>query len=689
MEEEKFIQVILPLRLEWEPVYSVQEPVSIGERVKVNFAGKSYTGIVSKTDVNADGIKGKILRATPLPLPPVSEAELEFWREIAKYYLCSVGEVYKAAYPLEKTESEAARERATERLRERIALLEEKILKARKEETRGRYQGELSRLKALLSGEVPPGDTAPEIVLSPAQKSALKGIEKGFDAGKTVLLHGVTGSGKTQLYLSLARECLKKGKSVLYLVPEIALSRQLQERVSQYIPNMAVYHSALPQGSRARTAQAVREGARLVLGTRSALFLPFRELGLIIVDEEHDSSYKQSSPAPRYHARESAIMLGRIHGARVLLGSATPSMESLYNSINGRFVKVELKERYFKGEDPSIQIIDTRAEWRKKGMVDHLSIKLLALIRETLDSGKQVLLLRSRRSWAPALQCGSCGYIPRCPRCNVSLSLHRNPDRLLCHYCGHTEAYTGICPKCGEALQPLGAGTQRIEEELVSAFPDARIGRLDSDSAQSEASLVKDFAQGKLDILVGTQMLTKGFDFPSLAMVGIIQADNILAQQDFRSDEKALQLLEQFRGRCGRRGQQAVFVIQTREPGHPVFGAIGSDAPARLLQERLRFGYPPLTRLIHIILHDSNEPRLEKMARELAREMVSSGLPNPVGPYSPAPDRLGGEYLRQIRLMLPRDKKLAERKDCLAALVSAFEKSRKYSGHIALDVDPA
>ena len=321
-------------------------------------------------------------------------------------------------------------------------------------------------------------------------------------------------------------------------------------------------------------------------------------------------------------------------------------------------------------------------------MVGSLSRKLLHEIKRTLDAGEQAILLRSRRSYAPALQCIECGTIPKCPHCNVSLSLHRNPDRLICHYCGHSEPFTGQCSQCGGELQPLGAGTQKIEEELRNVFPQARIARLDSDSAAREVQTIRDFAEGKTDILIGTQIVTKGFDFDRLSLVAVIQADNILGRQDFRADERAFQLLEQFRGRSGRRGQSARFLIQTREPDHHVFGRLEgkADNTATLLAERRVFHYPPYTRLIHLILRDENEKRVDLMARELRQVLPEAGTV--IGPYAPVVDRVADRYIRQIRIMLPRDKALTASKHAIAAAVATFEKLRKYTGHIVIDVDP-
>ena len=584
--------------------------------------------------------------------------------------------------------------RIKERLETRLERLKDKESKARRDDTRARYRADIEALEAQLRGERQERESVP-VVLSPVQETAAEAARKAFAANKTVLLHGVTGSGKTEIYMKLAQETLAEGRSVLFLVPEIALSRQLEDRISAVFPDVQVFHSGVTTAKRAQVASSVRTSDKyLVLGTRSALFLPHHNLGLIIVDEEHDTSYKQDAPAPRYNARESAIMLGVIQKAHVILGSATPSLESLYNAETKRFVKVDLKERFHAGEEAEIQLIDTVAERRKRGMTGSFSRKLLHEITKTLDAGEQVLVLRARRSYSPSVQCTECGQIPKCPHCHVPMSLHRGPDRLVCHYCGHTEPYTGSCPSCNGELQPLGAGTQKVEEELTALFPGRRIARLDGDTPDTEeAGIIRRFADGDIDILVGTQIITKGFDFDGLSLVAVLQADSLVGVQDFRADERAFQLLEQFRGRSGRRGKPGRIVIQTREPEHPVYARLNGSGDADLLAERKLFGYPPYTRLVHITLKDSNEKRLDFLSKELRNALLAafSGADTPpavVGPYSPAVDRIAGESIRQIRVSFPRNKALTTLKRTLSQAVTDFGKERKYTAHITVDVDP-
>lgn len=698
MGRKTFIQVILPLRLEWDPCYYLPEGMQaeVGSRVRVLFAYKEYIGAVSAVDVVPETAVERILPILSVEsgLPQVLPEEIRLWKAIASYYLCSVGEVYKAAYPALKREQEAVEAREQERLEAKLEALRTKMEKARRADTRERYADAARALEARLQNR----ESLPvlgDVDLTPVQETAAQRIREAFAQDKTVLLEGVTGSGKTEIYLKLTRETLQKGRSVLYLVPEIALSRQLEERIAAVFPDVQVFHSGESAARRRNVATRVREASPyLVLGTRSALFLPHHGLGLIIVDEEHDTSYKQDSPAPRYNGRDTAVMLGIIQEAHVLLGSATPSLESLYNAEIGRYAKVELSERFHQGEQARIQIIDTVAERRKRGMEGSFSRKLLHEIQATLDAGEQVLVLRARRSYSPSLQCTECGQIPKCPHCHIPLSWHRQPDRLLCHYCGHTEPYTGTCPSCGGALQPIGAGTQKIEEELKAFFPESEIARLDSDTPHNEeAAIIQRFAAGEINILVGTQIITKGFDFDRLNLVAVIQADSLMGQQDFRADERAFQLLEQFRGRSGRRGKSGRFIIQTREPQHPVYARL-QGGEADLLSERKLFGYPPYTRLVHVILKDPNGKRIDFLSRELRNALLAAFSetdtpPSVIGPYAPVVDRIGDESVRQIRVTFARNKALPALKQRLAQAVSDFGKERKYTAHLSIDVDPA
>lgn len=723
-----YISVILPLKLEWEPCYASMEEVDAGDRVRVMFAGKEYLGVVSETAVkpDVDVSKIKTIMSVERSLARVTSREIMLWRQVASYYMCSVGEVYKAAYPLQKVSSEEVLARKAARLEKRqkavkeaeirklkmiTARLEKKqilLSRAKRQDIKEKYSSEIRRLQDeldLISTGVHrqriPGreDTAVQIpgsgtALTDAQTEAADAAREAFGKRKTVLLKGVTGSGKTEIYIKLASEALSKGKNVLYLVPEIALGRQLEYRLEDTFKDMLmVFHSGESAARRTEVAARTRDSRYIVLGTRSAIFLPHNNLGLIIVDEEHDSSYKQDSPAPRYNGRDTAVMLGAIHSCPVLLGSATPSLESLYNCITGKYSLIELPQRFHGAPDAEVEIIDTVAERKKNGMRGSFSLKLIFKIKETLQKGEQVIILRSRRSFSPVLQCEGCGFIPKCPRCNVSLSYHKASGKDICHYCGFSVPHTGICPECGGVLSGIGAGTQKIEEETAALFPEARIARLDSDSAQDrkyETEVIKGFSKGSIDILIGTQMITKGFDFKGLTLVAAIGADSLLAVQDFRADEKALQTLMQFRGRCGRRGHKGTFMIQTSQPGHPVYRQLLLNAASgaeSLMAERHDFGYPPYCRLIDITVRDSFEDRAERMAAKTAAILSDKGF-HITGPFSTASGKNAGDHIRTLRVTVPKDSMLQARKNSIHGLLCIFEKKEKYTGHISVDVDP-
>lgn len=751
-----YVSVILPLRLEWEPVYRVPEEiagsgsVNVGDRVTVRFAARLYSGVVSAVNVTPAAHIKKVFPIVSLDknLDHVSVNELKLWRFVADYYLCSVGEVFKAAYPALKINLEESRARAAERHQRSIDKKKE-ALKARREKLVASLEQRLARVEAetgpkakermeasvqqlreriaalteAVSSLESVGTQAEADVeapassgfsLSAAQKEALASIRDGFSSGKPVLLDGVTGAGKTEIYISLALDAISKGRNVLYMVPEIAVSRQLEERLKRVFGEMLLtFHSKESSASRVNVAEAMKSRQYVVLGTRSSIFLPHHDLGVVIVDEEHDSSYKQDAPAPRYNGRDTALMLAKLNRADVVLGSATPSLESLYNCKTGKMAYVRLSERYFGAEDSDVEIIDTIAERRKRGMKGSFSYKLIERINEVLSDGGQILLLRARRAYSPAVQCVSCGDIPRCPHCNVPLSYHRQERVLMCHYCGWRTPFDAKCGKCGGALEPVGAGTQKIEEEAAALFPSARIARLDSDTASAagrENEIIKEFSQKKIDILVGTQIIAKGFDFDGLSMVAVIGADSLVEQQDFRADERSVQLLEQFRGRCGRRGEKGLFVIQTAQPSHPVYRVFarsdenGVDVKSlmdNMLNERFQFGYPPFSRIVKIIVKDSDEGRLDRMSLALAGALRSRlGVPvagfvqgsnagiTVTGPFAPPVDKQSDSFIRDIRVSLRKDKSLASNKSALASTVYSFEAQYSYAGHVALDVDP-
>ena len=694
MTGQMLISVILPLKLDWEPYYSANEEYALekGSRVEVLFAGKKYIGVVSGFPRQAEVMTGdKPIKVNPIEapsaLPKVSEKEISLWRAVASYYMCTVGEVYKAASPGMRTQKE---EKAV-------------ISKRRKKE------------------DVPGENISKAPELSEDQKRAYNEICKAFDAGKPVLLNGVTGAGKTEIYIKLALEAIGGGaiggvaepgshSSVLYLVPEIALSRQLEERLRRYFGDkLLCFHSGITTAAKEKVCDKLRQSdGWIVLGTRSAVFLPFRKLGLVIVDEEHDRSYKQDSPAPRYNGRDTAALLASIHSCNILTGSATPSFESIYNCSTGRFTQVCLDRRYHGPSDTTTVIIDTVRERKRNGMVGSISRELIALIKKTVSEGGQVMVLRGRKSYATAIQCSLCGHILKCPRCNVSLTYSKSGGRLVCNHCGYSAPWSDHIPHpgpeggtCNGLLTTLGAGTEKIEEEIASIFPELRVDRLDSEVSAGPARLkevLRKFSAGETDILVGTQMLTKGFDFDKLRLVAVLGADSLLGQQDFRADEKAVQLLEQFRGRCARRGQKGIFAIQTAQPDHPVYKMLVSGEPqlqkSTLMQERKDFDYPPYTRIINLLFKDRNLVRITRLSSKLSLMLRSEGIFPGKGvqvsaAFAPAVDKVKDEYLRTIRVTLPRDSFLHSNKEKLKNVLDSFCKEEKYAGNIAADVDPA
>ena len=818
MFETGFISVIVPLKLEWEPVYALggavkefctthgkeSRDVAVGDRVRLRFAGKEYVAVVSRVNVNPTTAPDKVKTVEEvLDWPAVGMEEIELWRQIASYYMCSIGEVYKMAYPSMKmiasgmsrnAKAELRAQRDYEkhllrigRIKERIERREEQLRRAKKESVIERLKAEIAELNGQLSslsdaeiagngeklasgsgnaeaqsyGATERFEDSDTLVLSPSQLETYGKIEEAFQAGKPALLQGVTGSGKTEIYTKLAQEAIEdSGKNVLYLVPEIALSRQLEERLEKYFPGkLLVYHSGLTPGERQCVMKSVehkadetqsRKNGHILLGTRSALFLPHHDLGLVIVDEEHDSSYKQDSPAPRYNGRDVALMLAAEHHCNILLGSATPSFESLYNCACGRFRQITLNERFHGEGNTDVVLIDTNAERKKRGMVGSISRKLIEVLKNTLETGGQAMVLRARKSYATTVQCSECGAIIRCPHCNVSLNLQKSRGRLVCNHCGYTTAWSEHIPHprpnmpdasglgytrvlngngagqtaqrlCNGPLIAFGAGTEKIEEELKTIFPERTVARLDSDTSAKagwQKKVLKDFADRKIDILLGTQMLTKGFDFDNLSLVAVLQADSLLGQQDFRADEKAVQLLEQFRGRCSRRGQEGTFVIQTAQPEHPVYqmllsentrtpfqyGSVSdeqfptpvtaADYKTGLLEERQAFHYPPYTRIINIILRDEKLERLDRLAGTLSLVLRGAGTFPGQGvevtpPFAPAVDKLRDEYIRIIRISLPKDRNLSANKSALGRLIRSFAAERKYDSHITIDVDPS
>ena len=667
--------------------------VAPGTRVRVHFGKREMIGVVrgfryaDRGEVPLERL-GKPLEYKEIDgvveLPAIKREQLEFWQVLADYYLCTVGEVYKAAYPALAVRQESVKSRKSPELfLERISFSPQGISQ------RADGHPEQQHADGCLEPQRLP-------MLSQRQQGAFDEIRAHFGSGKRpVLLHGATGSGKTEIYVKLAQEVLAKGKNVLFMVPEIALSKELESRLKGYFgERLLLFHSKVTAAQKhfvhSVVLQAGGNSPVVVLGTRSSLFLPFAQLGLVIVDEEHDPSYKQSDPAPRYNARDAAVLLASIYGAHLVMGSATPSFESLYNVSIKKYARVMLPFRYFGAPAPDVEIIDTIKARRVGEMKGSFSQKLINALKENMEQGGQALVFRNRRSYSPMVQCDNCGQLPRCPHCNVSLSYHRYNNTLRCHYCDYTSLFSSRCPQCSSGeLVARGAGTERVEEELRELLPLARIERFDADVAESkreEERIISSFAKGEIDILVGTQMLSKGFDFEKLSLVALLQADTVLGMEDFRADERALQLFTQLIGRSGRRGIRGKMLIQSAQKNHPIFKIFKLDTlfpdSSALLDERREFRFAPYVRMVKITLRHRTMEELERLTAAVAAIQVP--CLEITGPFVPGLERLRGEWQRAFYVKFARDSRLSHNKRVLMERLEALNAPNS----IVVDVDP-
>jgi primosomal protein N' (replication factor Y) len=557
------------------------------------------------------------------------------------------------------------------------------------------YSKEVSRLNLQVST---PNSQLP--TLNSPQQEAMGRIREAFAAKDVVLLHGVTSSGKTEIYIRLIDEQIRQGRQVLYLLPEIALTAQIIDRLKAVFGNkVGVYHSKFPDAERVEVWNNIRQpdGYSVVLGVRSSIFLPFANLGLVIVDEEHENTYKQFDPAPRYHARDAAIMLAAMHGAKTLLGTATPAIESYYNARDGKYGLVELTQRYAGMDLPEAHILDTALARKQKKMQSHFHPDLLTAIDETLKSGKQAILFQNRRGFAPYVQCRLCEYIPRCEHCDVSLTYHKFADRLMCHYCGFNTENMRQCPACGGLdVNTVGFGTEKIEDELQIFFPHARIARLDLDSTRTRTGyqkIIAAFEEGKTDILVGTQMVTKGLNFENVRLSVVLNADTMLAFPDFRDYERSYQLMTQVSGRAGRAGERGSVIIQADKPQHPILQyVIAGDYAgmyAEQLAEREKFRYPPFYRLIRLTLKHKNKDTVHSAAEELAEYLEKIFGRRVLGPETPLISRVQNYYLENILLKIEKQASVQKAKNLLAEAVNNIRQLPAYrSLWIVADVDP-
>lgn len=762
MDKNQFADILLPLAVKgaftWKIPPRFLNKVKPGSRVLVQLGSKKlYSGIVKQVHNekrNFENIREiiKVLDDEPV----VGELQLRFWHWIADYYMCSEGEVMKAALPsslnlegilsLPVEEKYKPKEVTFIRLTRKFSdqemneildnlnrapkqaeiLLEwlrlseytpgSEITNIRKSMILRKTGTAASALNALIKkgvltsfrAEVPRiRQTASEPVqpaeLTAAQQNALETIRQQYAEKEVVLLHGVTSSGKTELYIHLIKEQISQGKQVLYLLPEIGLTTRIISRIWNYFGNLtAVYHSRINDSEKAEIWKRVMqnspdEGISLIVGARSAVFLPFSNLGLVIVDEEHDGSYKQQDPAPRYHARDSAILLARLYGAKVLLGSASPSVESYYNAVNGKYGLVELTERYGRIKLPQIILANTQEAYKRKLMVSHFTPQLLEAIDEALSKNEQIVLFRNRRGFSPYIECSDCGWIPVCTNCAVNLTYHKTINKLVCHYCGFSSPIPVKCSSCGSTgIVTRGFGTEKIEDEIRIVFPSAKVARLDLDTTRTKNSfdrILDAFEEQKTDILIGTQMISKGLDFENLTVVGILNADHMLNFPDFRAHERSFQLMEQVSGRAGRRRKQGKVIIQTSDPSHKIIRLLirhDYKTMFRLqMDERKAFNYPPFNRMIKIILKHKDRSQLNYFADKLASDLKKQFGKRVLGPEFPVISRLQQWYLKTIILKIERERPLSPAKQSILDSISVIEKLEKASSlKISVDVDP-
>ncbi len=675
----RYADVILPLPLQGTFTYALPPDCEVvpqvGCRVIVPFGSrKFYTAIVMRlhdeTPPYPTKLVSEVLDASPAVLP----AQLSLWQWISDYYLCSMGDVFKAAIP---------------------AALKPKCETKKGARSKGQGAGGLSGQEAF---SCPPA-LAP-CPLSDVQQQAMEGIVSQWQTHDVCLLHGVTSSGKTEIYIHLMKKAIEEGKQVLFMLPEIVLTTQLTERLRRVFGNrMGVYHSKYSDKVRAELYQKMlsEEPYDIVVGVRSSIFLPFQRLGLLIIDEEHETSFKQQDPAPRYHARNVALVMARQAGAKALLGSATPCLESYHNALVGKYGLVTLKTRYAGLSLPDIEIVDVQEMRRKKLMGSGLfSPQLLAHIRKALEQRQQVILFQNRRGYAPVLECRECGWTPRCEKCDVSLTVHRGLRQMVCHYCGKAYDIPTVCPNCGgRDLSSKGYGTERIEEQLQAILPEARIARMDLDTTRSRQNyeqILHDFEGGNTDILIGTQMVTKGLDFDRVSLVGILSADSMLAQPDFRSYERAFQLMEQVAGRAGRKESVGHVVLQTRDASNAIVRQVLAHdyegMYAEQAEERELFRYPPFCRVIFIYLKHRDEAVAESLATDfsvLLRQVFGERV---LGPDTPPVSRIQRLHIRKLILKMELTAPMSAVRERLLALQSQILQMPGYhSAQVYYDVD--
>lgn len=730
--------------------------VRMGVRVLVPLGrSKTYTAMAVRLHSEKPEFETRPIIQVIDAEPVLIEQQLRLWQWISTYYMSPIGDVFKAALPAGLKAEENYRPKTVRCVTLPANLRSEQSLhmaltilkRALKQHQTFTTYLELSHWSEI-DGETPPahiaeiacdelqnaanasdavlrqliqrnflelyhrevgrlnttGEYHPERIqpLSPAQQAAEDSIQKQFNEKNVVLLHGVTSSGKTEIYIHLIKKAIDEGKQVLYLLPEIALTVQMTRRLHNVFGSrLGIYHSKYSDAERVEIwkKQLSSEPYDVILGARSAVFLPFTRLGLVIVDEEHETSFKQQDPAPRYHARSTAIMLARMYeGAKVLLGTATPSMESYHNACTSKYGYVQLTTRYKDVAMPEIRVVDTKDLYHRKMMRGAFSPDLLEAMRTALRNKKQVLLFQNRRGFAPMVECKVCGWVPKCKNCDVSLTYHRSMNLLTCHYCGYTYPVPKQCPNC-ESTELLGRGygTEKIEDRVRELFPEARIARMDLDTTRSAGAygrIIDDFSCGRTDILIGTQMITKGLDFSGVTVVGILNADTMLNYPDFRAYEQAFQMLSQVSGRAGRRDERGLVILQTKSADLPVIQQVVAgdfQTFARdLLEERSMFRYPPFYHLVYVYLRHRNEQLVDSAAIEMASRLRQAFADRVLGPDKPAVARVKTESIRKIVIKLEQGINLPLARQCMAEARTQLLQDKRYAAMtVFFDVDPS
>ena len=762
-----YADIILPLPLEGYFTYAVpaelQDKVQFGMRVLVPFgAKKHYIGIVASLhDKKPEGFEVKPLEQVLDDYPILLESQFRLWKWIADYYMSPIGEVFKAALPSGLKAEDGYKPRTETYIRLTKPYQNEQFLhialdmlaRAAKQQEAFICYLQLSGWDMIGSSEASPssftpveitreelmnfsGATLPIITqlvkrglletyevevgrlnnvgephfdnikkLNKPQLEAYNNILFSFLKNKVTLLHGVTSSGKTEIYIHLIMRELEQHRQVLYLLPEIALTVQMMDRLHRVFGNrLGIYHSKYSDAERVEIwqKQLSANPYDVILGARSAVFLPFQRLGLVIVDEEHEGSYKQQDPAPRYHARSAAIMLGMFsshdsQSVRLLLGTATPCLETYFNAKTGKYGLVELKERYQGIELPEIQVVDMKDLQHRKMVRGAFSPLLLARVHEALDRGEQVILFQNRRGWAPMIECKQCGWVPRCEHCDVSLTLHKSMNQLTCHYCGYTYQIPTECPACGgKELQGRGYGTEKIEDQVRDIFPEARVSRMDLDTTRTRNAyerIINDFASGRTNLLIGTQMISKGLDFDKVSVVGILNADAMLNQPDFRAYEQAFMMMAQVSGRAGRKVKRGLVILQTKSPDLPVIRQVVQNDYASfyhdLLAERRLFSYPPFHRLIYVYLKHKHDRVVETAGMELGSRLRQWFGARVLGPDKPSVARVKTLSIRKIVLKLENGIDMPKVRQYLAFAQHQMLQDKRYSSLLFYyDVDP-